>query len=302
MAGFGRWYDRFARVDFAATLIGYAKLLAGFSHGELRNDVFLGRRRRQNPPRCMGHGGRCIRRACGPCLFLLRLIDRFRRPLSRGDSGATAEQAVQPEPNIDARVAFFNILENSQWSSRQSPSVDEPRPDWLNVRFDTEIYNLLRQSRMVMRGERKICRRVLALKEKSLLRNGTKSKYCLKKFIPIFHEQSPTSGRRVRMAAMSPISASNSARSKLWTIPGGTDREQPSRKKKAVFVGVAIPPANYSKAQINKIVEAIDAFYSPLLEVEDTMISGTWLAGSLEANLGNNDRGPAYVLDQMDQS
>ena len=55
----------------------------------------------------------------------------------------TAEQAVQPEPNIDARVAFFNILENSQWSWRQSPSVDQPRPDWLNVRLDTEIYSIL---------------------------------------------------------------------------------------------------------------------------------------------------------------
>ena len=114
-----------------------------------------------------------------------------------------------------------------------------------------------------MRGERKICRRVLALKEKSLLRNGTKSKYCLKKFIPIFQEQSPTSGRRVPLQAMSPISASNSREEQFYALFPVGPTERPVAEKKAVFVGVAIPPANYSKAQINKIVEAIDAFYSP---------------------------------------
>ena len=58
-------------------------------------------------------------------------------------------------------------------------------------------------------------------------------------------------------------------------------------------------PVQYSKAQINKILEAIDAFYAPVLEIEQTMVAGTWVPGSLEANI--RDKGAAEVLNQMDQ-
>lgn len=59
------------------------------------------------------------------------------------------------------------------------------------------------------------------------------------------------------------------------------------------------PAAQYSKAQINRILEAIDAFYPPLVEIEQTLKSGTWLAGSLEAII--RDRGAAQLLAEMDQ-
>jgi hypothetical protein len=59
------------------------------------------------------------------------------------------------------------------------------------------------------------------------------------------------------------------------------------------------PPAKYNKAQINRLLEAIDAFYPPILEIEQTMVLGTWTSGSLEANI--RDRGAAEALSQMDQ-
>lgn len=65
------------------------------------------------------------------------------------------------------------------------------------------------------------------------------------------------------------------------------------------MAGQAIPAAKYSKAQINRILEAIDAFYPPLVEIEQIMISGTWIAGSLEAII--RDKGAAELLAQMDQ-
>jgi hypothetical protein len=61
----------------------------------------------------------------------------------------------------------------------------------------------------------------------------------------------------------------------------------------------AIPAAKYSKAQINRIREAIDAFYPPLGEIEQVLVSGTWVAGSLEATI--RDKGAPEFLVQMDQ-
>jgi hypothetical protein len=66
-----------------------------------------------------------------------------------------------------------------------------------------------------------------------------------------------------------------------------------------IATATVIPTAKYSKAQINRILEAIDAFYPPLGEIEQIMISGTWIAGSLEAII--RDKGAAELLNQMDQ-
>jgi hypothetical protein len=60
-----------------------------------------------------------------------------------------------------------------------------------------------------------------------------------------------------------------------------------------------LPAAQYSKSQIKIILDAIDALYSPLSEMEQILTSGTWIAGSLEANI--KGRGAAFVLAEMDQ-
>jgi hypothetical protein len=60
-----------------------------------------------------------------------------------------------------------------------------------------------------------------------------------------------------------------------------------------------LPLAQYNKAEIKEISDAIRAFYPPLLEMEQTLRSGTELAGSLEALI--RDRGAAQLLAEMDQ-
>lgn len=63
--------------------------------------------------------------------------------------------------------------------------------------------------------------------------------------------------------------------------------------------GTVIPAAKYSKAQINKIVGAIDALYPPLIEIEQALISATWTTGSLEAII--RDQTSDGLLKQLDQ-
>jgi hypothetical protein len=69
-------------------------------------------------------------------------------------SVATAT-AIPDEPinYIDASVAFFDILENSDWSRDQKP-IEHPVSDWLTRRLDDEIHNRLYQNRLKAWGKR----------------------------------------------------------------------------------------------------------------------------------------------------
>jgi hypothetical protein len=59
------------------------------------------------------------------------------------------------EADIDARKAFFEILENSEWRKGQDASTD-PKDlvyNWREVRLSTKIHKALRNSRLVAWGE-----------------------------------------------------------------------------------------------------------------------------------------------------
>jgi phage shock protein PspC (stress-responsive transcriptional regulator) len=60
---------------------------------------------------------------------------------------------VSLEANIDASVAFFDILENSDWSREQKP-IEHPISDWLSRRLDDELHNRLYQNRLKAWGRR----------------------------------------------------------------------------------------------------------------------------------------------------
>jgi hypothetical protein len=82
-----------------------------------------------------------------------------------------------------------------------------------------------------------------------------------------------------------------------WQVPKSDQKTQIGITTHAV--GKVLPPANYSKAQINRILQAIDAIYPILTDLEQALVFGTWTAGSLEANI--RERGRQFVLDEMDQ-
>jgi len=63
--------------------------------------------------------------------------------------------------------------------------------------------------------------------------------------------------------------------------------------------GTVVPAAKYSKAQINKIVEAIDAVYPAVRDIETVLRFGQGIAGSLESII--RDNGAATFLDRMDE-
>jgi hypothetical protein len=63
--------------------------------------------------------------------------------------------------------------------------------------------------------------------------------------------------------------------------------------------GTVIPAAKYSKTQINKIVEAIDAVYPPVRDIETILKFGQGIAASLEAII--RDTGAAAFLAHMDE-
>jgi hypothetical protein len=68
---------------------------------------------------------------------------------------------VEPEPDVDARVAFFDILENSEWRLRQQQNPPDPitsRRDWPKIRLSTEIHNALGQGKLTAWGELNLAR------------------------------------------------------------------------------------------------------------------------------------------------
>jgi hypothetical protein len=89
-----------------------------------------------------------------------RLFLDYRRILRLENwSDAEASQATgattpdEPMVYIDASAAFFDILENSDWSREQKP-IERPISDWLSRRLDDEIHNRLYQNRLRAWGRR----------------------------------------------------------------------------------------------------------------------------------------------------
>jgi hypothetical protein len=67
-----------------------------------------------------------------------------------------SEKLANREPDIDAREAFFRILEESEWRENQlRTTIDTTHlvPDWLERRLDNEIHKTLRNSRLASWGE-----------------------------------------------------------------------------------------------------------------------------------------------------
>jgi hypothetical protein len=90
---------------------------------------------------------------------------RLRKTVRRTNvATAPAQNAIagyDPEPDVDARQAFFTILENSQWRHRQEQSRPDPmtsRQDWLNIRLSSDIHNALVQGKLTAWGELNLAR------------------------------------------------------------------------------------------------------------------------------------------------
>ena len=72
-----------------------------------------------------------------------------------------ARGQLQMRPDIDARKAFFQILEKSAWREREiatTTNTDQRVSNWLEVRLKTEIHRALRNSELDAWGEEVLTR------------------------------------------------------------------------------------------------------------------------------------------------
>jgi hypothetical protein len=64
------------------------------------------------------------------------------------------EPAFEPQADIDAREAFFQIIEKSEWADQQlAPDPRTTRDGWLKTRLSTAIHNDLAQGKLSAWGE-----------------------------------------------------------------------------------------------------------------------------------------------------
>lgn len=94
-------------------------------------------------------------------VFLWRLFGApYRLHLASNTEIKQLKAAIQAAPSlsgdIDARKAFFQILERSHWRKVQEENTTDTRHlvrNWLEVQLDREIHNALRNSRLNSWGE-----------------------------------------------------------------------------------------------------------------------------------------------------
>jgi hypothetical protein len=83
--------------------------------------------------------------------FLIAILEKYKK------SGTAASETIaDPVADIDARAAFFEILDNSTWSKHQlETTTDTPHlvRNWLDVRLDTDIHKALRNSKLLAWGQ-----------------------------------------------------------------------------------------------------------------------------------------------------
>ncbi len=96
-----------------------------------------------------------------PLGFFMLWIALRRSNKSRLDEAPTAAvqtTAIQPTADIDAREAFFQILEFSKWRKEQDRTTDPTQLvyDWREVRLSTAIHKALRNSHLQAWGEQNL--------------------------------------------------------------------------------------------------------------------------------------------------
>jgi hypothetical protein len=93
-------------------------------------------------------------------LAAIKIIERRRLTAVVSGSGSnevgSGISAIEPTADIDARAAFFQILENSAWSENRLKTTTDTknlRYDWLERALDEEIHKALRNSRLAAWGK-----------------------------------------------------------------------------------------------------------------------------------------------------
>jgi hypothetical protein len=165
--GFWRWYDRAARIDFAGTLLGIFfdwKTWAVWAGGTVVS-LFISSYGPWTPGQAWLAaliGGACIAIIyIALSLFVYQLRSQRRSSLAKPEDVDGRPKIKTPGPDIDARVAFFEILKSSQWRLDQTPDTR----DRLAVVLDREIHNLLAQSKLKAWGEKNLAKGTGPLRE-----------------------------------------------------------------------------------------------------------------------------------------
>ncbi len=94
--------------------------------------------------------------ACCAMIFIAFKVHKY--PAFKSSTTAISVPAIdhepEPTPDINASIAFFEILSNSEWSKQQRPDTEYSVSDWLARRLDGEIHNRLHQGKIKAWGHR----------------------------------------------------------------------------------------------------------------------------------------------------
>jgi hypothetical protein len=165
---FWRWYDRGARLDFGGTLLDYIfdwkKLVATSVGGSGGVVTWIVAKLAKYSWLEIWVSSVVVAAALIVLVyFLIVILEKIRVSRARpefGNSKLTYPQADsitnKPTPDIDAREAYFQILELSEWRNEQDKITTDTTHlvyDWREVRLNGEIHKALRNSRLGAWGE-----------------------------------------------------------------------------------------------------------------------------------------------------
>jgi hypothetical protein len=145
-------FDWAARIDFASTLLGaifdWRQWVSGFAVSAV---TFIWAALREWDPLAvwlatLGAGAFVSIIYIAWTIFLANKKTAASAPAigtPLGTVATTDAPTSKPEPDIDARDAFFQILERSEWRQHQLRTTTDTRHlvrDWLEVRLSDEIH------------------------------------------------------------------------------------------------------------------------------------------------------------------
>lgn len=156
-SGFWRWYDRGARVDLFDRIFSFffdwRTWIAGFIGSGGGTMTFIWAAVDGWSPLVVWVFAIVVTAALATLVyFSIGIAERLRTAQPR----TLKSEIISPESDIDARQAYFTILDRSEWREQQLRTTTDTTHlvrNWLDVRLDDEIHRALVNSRLNSWGE-----------------------------------------------------------------------------------------------------------------------------------------------------
>jgi hypothetical protein len=161
---FWRWFDRGARVDFAATIVSWFFDWKTYALGAVGAIVGAILPKLDNWPFTAIFLVMLVAFAVVALLYLAFCVFLDRRAANRKIERPAAIEApavipraeVELVPDTDPRELYFQILKDSEWKRtelRKTTNTTHLRSDWLDIRLSEQVHEALLNSKLASRGK-----------------------------------------------------------------------------------------------------------------------------------------------------